>query len=115
MGRIVREASEIELHPDNMNRKDGFSLSRSWKPLVTTLNEQKKPIAEGKEHTTIRPSSARCPYKDLPWKRPPIKAFFESCSFQGFPATLLPSSVIAPSFTRLPFSTTYFHSASFCL
>jgi hypothetical protein len=27
-----------ELHPDNMNR-EGFSLSKSWKPLIQTLKE----------------------------------------------------------------------------
>jgi hypothetical protein len=36
---IIREAAEIELYPDKMNREEGFSLSRSWKPLIQTLKE----------------------------------------------------------------------------
>jgi hypothetical protein len=30
MYHIIREATEIELRPNNMNKEDGFSLSRSW-------------------------------------------------------------------------------------
>jgi hypothetical protein len=35
--RIVREAIEIELHSNNMNRDVGFCVSKSWKPLVSSL------------------------------------------------------------------------------
>jgi hypothetical protein len=34
LDRIIRKAIEIELHPNNINREDGFSLSRLWKPLI---------------------------------------------------------------------------------
>jgi hypothetical protein len=37
MDRIVREAIEIELHPNNMSREVGFYLSKSWKPLICSL------------------------------------------------------------------------------
>jgi hypothetical protein len=37
MDRIVREATEIELHPYNINREGGFCLSKSWKPLIGSL------------------------------------------------------------------------------
>jgi len=44
----IRKAIESELHHDNMNRKEGFLLSKSWKPLVQTLKEQKKDLSKEK-------------------------------------------------------------------
>jgi hypothetical protein len=35
----IWEVTEIELHPDNMNKEEGFSLSQSWKPLLQALEE----------------------------------------------------------------------------
>jgi hypothetical protein len=34
MDRFVRDAIEIELHPNNMNRDVGFCLSKSRKPII---------------------------------------------------------------------------------
>jgi hypothetical protein len=34
---------EIELHRNNMNREDGFCLSKSWKPLICSLKDRRKP------------------------------------------------------------------------
>jgi hypothetical protein len=46
---IIKEAMEIELHSDNMNREEGFFLSKLWKPLLQTLKERKKtPFSKGK-------------------------------------------------------------------
>jgi hypothetical protein len=39
MDRIVREAIEIELHRNYMNREVGFCLSKSWKPLICSLKK----------------------------------------------------------------------------
>jgi hypothetical protein len=36
---IISEATETELHPNYMNREEGISLSRFWKPLIQTLND----------------------------------------------------------------------------
>jgi hypothetical protein len=41
MDQIIREAIEIELHPNIINREDDSSLSRSWKPLICDLREHK--------------------------------------------------------------------------
>jgi hypothetical protein len=56
MDHIVREATEIELHPNNMSREMGFCVSKSWKPLICSL---KKPDARSTRSMHARQSSPK--------------------------------------------------------
>jgi hypothetical protein len=36
---IIRDAVEIDHHPKDIEREDGFCLSKSWKPVISSLKD----------------------------------------------------------------------------
>jgi hypothetical protein len=43
MDWMIRETTEIALHPNNTNREYGLCLSQSWKPIIYSLKGRRNP------------------------------------------------------------------------
>jgi hypothetical protein len=59
MDRLVREAIEIRLHPDNFNRDDGFNLSYAWRPIIQQRINGKSRTGAGRKRTPPTASQTR--------------------------------------------------------
>jgi hypothetical protein len=47
---LIREAKQIKLYPNNMNKQNRFSLSRSLKPLFYSLKQGSPTLFVGGPH-----------------------------------------------------------------
>jgi hypothetical protein len=62
MDHLIKEATEIRLHPNNMNQGDGFCQSSSWKSLIQSLKERQQQVFS--RIGTVLPSfSTKHPYE----------------------------------------------------
>jgi hypothetical protein len=53
-GLYHRETAEIELHPNNINKEDGFCLSKAWKPLIFFLKNCRNSLSQVDFHWTTQ-------------------------------------------------------------
>jgi hypothetical protein len=64
MNQMIREAIEMELHPNNMNREVGSHLSQSWELFIHSFKGCRKHLIE---HCQSLPGhyTTTCPFQDI--------------------------------------------------
>jgi hypothetical protein len=94
-GMYYHGSIETEFHPNNMKR-EGFSLSKSWKPLIQTLKEQKRAISL-KGTSDLLPLDLNIPHIGPFQDLPPLSIGLSFISF--LPVAVTPSWA---GFTHFP-------------
>jgi hypothetical protein len=85
MPHIIGEMTKIELHPHNMNREDGFCLSKPWKALTCSLRDcGKPPSQDSQDRFSTGPCGLR--HTALIWAMTlPFLGIHQSWAFIPFP------------------------------
>jgi hypothetical protein len=68
MDRLVKEAIEICLHPNNFNRDRGFTFCQAWYPVTYMLKQSGKTPIRKQSQTFQALDSAH--YLQLAWVQP---------------------------------------------
>jgi hypothetical protein len=70
---VIKEATEIRLHPRNFNRNTCFTLSQPWYPVTNMLKQYRDPSIKKQDqakqapHSTHQPPMAHAQKSNMGW------------------------------------------------